>query len=114
MSFGGKTSASLRTIAGLRSRASGTGVIIPPFLYLPVREGAGTGRYAEMRRIPDGRQALIAFTALDRLADGCGLEQPWIVVQTDALGYLKTEQPFDLVLFDPTFADHLTHEGRLL
>ncbi len=88
--------------------------IIPPVLYLPVRLTSVGHQSAEVRTLPDGRRALLAFTALDRLADQCGTEQPWSLVQTDALGSVKDEQPFDVVSFDPVISQHLKADGRLL
>ncbi|GAA3593063.1 hypothetical protein GCM10022198_16170 [Klugiella xanthotipulae] len=57
--------------------------------------------------------ALVASTALDRLAERCGAGQPWILVQTEELGTIKEQQPFDAVSFDPHFSEHLVHNGRL-
>lgn len=88
--------------------------IIPPVLYLPVREIADGQHIAEVRDLPNGRRVLVAYTALDRLAENCGPAQPWILMQTDELGTIKDEQPFDAVSFDPHFSEHLIRNGRLL
>ncbi|QIM19735.1 hypothetical protein G7066_08035 [Leucobacter coleopterorum] len=88
--------------------------MIPPVLYLPIREVAEGQHAAEVRELPDARKALIAYTALDRLAENCGPAQPWILIQTDELGSIKDEQPFDVVNFDPQFSEHLIRNGRLV
>ena len=87
--------------------------IVPPVLYLPMREMPDDGYVAEVRTLPDGRRALIAYTALDRLAEHCGAAQTWALVQTDGLGVIKDQQPFDVVSFDPFFAEHLLRDGKL-
>ncbi len=89
------------------------GVIIPPMLYLPVRIGPEGQQLAEVRETADGRRALLAYTALDRLADQCGFEQPWVLVKIEDLGDIKDEQPFDIVSFDPVISDRLKSEGKL-
>ncbi len=76
------------------------GVIVPPALYLPVVSGAGDQQAAVVRTLVDGRRGLLAYTALDRLADKCGHEQPWVLMMTSELGRLKQQQPFDVVAFD--------------
>lgn len=88
--------------------------MIPPMLYLPTRARADGEQFPEIRELPDGRRALVAFTALDRLAESCGPNQPWIVIPTESLGQVKDVQPFDLVTFDPAFAPHLLGGGRLM
>ncbi|GAA1797901.1 SAV_915 family protein [Leucobacter iarius] len=87
--------------------------VIPPMLYLPIRVSAGGPESFEVRPLPDGRRALLAYTALDRLLDQCGSEQPWAVLQIEALATVMSSQPFDLVSFDPVISAHLVHEGRL-
>jgi hypothetical protein len=74
--------------------------IVPPMLYLPVREHPDGGQYATVRELADGRSALLVYTALDRLADKCGAKQPWMLIATSNLGTVKEVQPFDVVLFD--------------
>ncbi len=55
-------------------------------LYVPVADyGPDSAELTiDFRRMVDGRTALIAFTALDRLIDGCGSAQPWVLVPTPA------------------------------
>ena len=60
--------------------------VIPPVVYLPCRTPGEWGAEVEMRRTKDGRVALLAYTALDRLADCMGPHQPWILCHTDPGG----------------------------
>lgn len=74
---------------------------VPPMLYLPTT-GRGDGRLAEieMRRMHDGRTALLAYTAMDRLLDLCGATQPWALMETARLGELEQTQPYDVIFLD--------------
>lgn len=88
-------------------------VIVPPVLYLPAREHPEGGVYPEVRKLQDGRQALLAYTALDRLAKACGESQPWILVHTAELGDIQERQPYDVVAFDPQLPTQLLAGGRI-
>ena len=74
----------------------------PPVLYLPCVERVvdPADAHVEMRLTRDGRVALLAYSALDRLHDCCGAAQPWIVTPTTALEGLHRIQPFELLLLD--------------
>jgi hypothetical protein len=50
--------------------------------------------------LSDGRLALVAYTALDRLVDGCGRDQPWVVIPAAKLDEIDQHQPYDLILLD--------------
>lgn len=81
--------------------------VIPPVMYLPASPGDGAdGEPAEieMRRLLDGRVALLAYTALDRLADCCGSEQPWVLYKTDQLDELNKVSPYDVIVIDQPLA----------
>lgn len=74
---------------------------VPPVLYLPVRPGSTEEEpEVEMRRLADGRVALLVYTALDRLAACCGPHQPWVLYRTDQLGVLAEQSPYDVVAMD--------------
>lgn len=88
-------------------------VVVPPVLYLPAREHPEGGAYPEIRKLRDGRSALLAYTALDRLADACGSEQAWILVHTSELGDIRARQPYDVVAFDPQLPSALLAGGKL-
>jgi len=74
----------------------------PPVLYLPCVEHVDNPAQARiaMRTTRDGRVALLAYSALDRLHDCCGRNQPWILVPTAGLDGLQKAQPFQLLLLD--------------
>ncbi len=87
--------------------------IVPPVLYLPVRPHPDHGTYPEVRPLKDGRRALLAYTALDRLASACGENQPWVLLHISDLAAIKAEYPFDLVAFDPQLPADLLSGGKI-
>jgi hypothetical protein len=89
-------------------------VIVPPMLYLPVLDDPETGSVAAIRELSDGRLGLLAYTALDRLADACGARQPWMLISTSELGRLKDLQHFDVIAFDIDVPPALRSGDRLL
>ena len=76
--------------------------IIPPIVYLPttVRPGPDGQSGIELRSLPDGRVALLAYTALDRFVDCLGPHQPWGLVHTDRLHEIARSQPYDVIFLD--------------
>lgn len=89
---------------------------LPPALYLPTgpagREAQGAS--IELRRTPDGRTALVAFTALDRLIDCCGEHQPWVLVGTEHLPKVHAATPYDVIVLDSPLPDDLRHSPTLV
>lgn len=88
--------------------------VVPPVLYVPCRaETTESGQpKLDLRKTKDGRTALLVYTALDRLADGAGPNQPWVLVQTPALDELHREQAFDVVYLDlPIPEEHRWNGG---
>lgn len=65
----------------------------------------------ELRRLDDGRVALLAFTALDRLVWGCGAKQPWTLVETARLDEIDRARPFDVVVLDAQVPHQYRHGG---
>lgn len=90
-----------------------TAPLVPPVLYLPVTEHPQGGQHAIVRELSDRRKGLVAYTALDRLAEQCGPNQPWVLIPTAELGRIKAEQPFDLVLFDVHVPANKVVNGRI-
>jgi hypothetical protein len=89
-------------------------VIVPPVLYLPIIDNPDSeGHMAVVRELADGRRGLLAYTALDRLADKCGANQPWMLLMTSELGTIRAEQPFDVVAFDLAVPREQLMDGRL-
>ena len=75
---------------------------MPPVLYVP-RDGADRSDGAvslDYRTTKDGRTALLAYTALDRLVACCGDAHPWIEIETSTLDDIGRQQPYDLILLD--------------
>jgi hypothetical protein len=71
-------------------------------LYLPVsQDSTETTQYVEIRQMSDGRRGLVAFSALDRLTDRLGEDQPWVLMHTDKLPELRAGEPFDVIVMDP-------------
>ena len=87
--------------------------VVPPMLYLPVLEHPEGGEFAAVLELSDKRMGLLAYTALDRLADKCGAGQPWIVMSTSQLGRIKEAQPYDIVLFDFEVPDAMRSGDRI-
>lgn len=84
----------------------------PPFLYLPCTEHVQDpdDLVVEYRTTRDGRTALLAYSALDRLRRCQGAGQPWFVLPTANLSRLQRQRPFDLVLLDVVLPDELRRE----
>ena len=95
-----------------RSRPAPSRYQVPPVLYLPVTAGP-SGNIAEVRPTREGRRALLAYSALDRLLAQCGDGQPWVLVQIADLDGLMAEQPFDLIAFDANIPPGMSENGRL-
>ncbi len=75
--------------------------VVPPVVYLPSTGGSSTyGAEIELRQTRDGRLALLAYTALDRLARCMGPHQPWVLYPTERLGDLDATQPYDVIYLD--------------
>lgn len=74
----------------------------PPFLYIPCMEHVDTGGQAAAvyRTTKDGRTALLVYSALDRLHDCQGDDQPWFGLPLASLQLLHDVRPFDIVYTD--------------
>ena len=64
----------------------------------------------ELRRLRDGRRALLAYTAVDRLVKCMGPNQPWALFLTENLDELAEAQPFDVVMLDQRIPRELWHQ----
>ncbi|MDT0115477.1 hypothetical protein Q9R20_00640 [Microbacterium sp. PRF11] len=101
-------------LGGNRGDTMRRDVIVPPALYLPiVKDPDGRGQLAVVQKLSDGRRGLLAYTALDRLADACGREQPWMLLMTSELDRIRRVQPFDVVAFDLDVPPQSRRGGRL-
>ena len=84
---------------------------LPPVVYLPVATvtGAEQELQVELRRTRDGGRALLAYTALDRLVDCCGPQQPWVVVPTARLDDIGRVVTYEMILLDMPIPQELRH-----
>ncbi|EGE38476.2 hypothetical protein HMPREF0059_01334 [Actinomyces viscosus C505] len=81
---------------------------IPPALYLPSTGVPNAqGPEIELRRMRDGRMALLAYTAVDRLVKCMGPNQPWALLLTENLNDLAEKQPFDVIMLDQRIPQEL-------
>jgi hypothetical protein len=77
-------------------------VVVPPIVYVPCapRRSEDAELTVDLRQTREGKLALLAYTALDRLIDCCGPEQPWAVLPTADLEQVRLATSFDIILFD--------------
>jgi hypothetical protein len=89
---------------------------LPTALYLPtgVQSDEDTGTAIELRRTEDGRTALVAYSTLDRLIDGCGEHQPWVLVSTRYLPKIHQAHPYDLIVLDSPLPQGMRHTSALV
>lgn len=86
---------------------------IPPALYLPSTGASNTGgAKIELRQMRDGRVALLAYTALDRLARCLGPNQPWVLYLTENLDQLEAVQSYDVIYLDTPVPRNLWHQTK--
>ena len=84
---------------------------VPPALYLPstgVPNAQGTE--IELRRLRDGRMALLAYTAVDRLVKCMGPNQQRALLLTENLDEHAEAKPFDGVMLDQRIPRELWHQ----
>lgn len=72
----------------------------PPVVYVPclVDPDTGTER-VHLRTTKDGRTALLAYSALDRLVAGAG-DVPWAVMTVPDLQRVHDTSPYDVLYLD--------------
>jgi hypothetical protein len=89
-------------------------VAFPPVVYVPC-SSVGTGDDSlsvDLRPTRDGRSALLVYSALDRLVNCCGDQQPWVVMPTASLERIREETLFELILLDVGIPDEFRRQGR--
>lgn len=87
---------------------------VPPVLYVPLSTASTQDEQTvEIRELKDGRRALLAYTALDRLLTLAGDRQPWILLRTEDLDKIKRAQPYDVVIFDLEIPEHYRRDGAI-
>ena len=88
--------------------------VVPPMLYVPceVPQQGADDVSLDFRRMRDGRLALFAYTALDRLVRCCGAQQPWVLMPTAKLDTVAEYQPYDVILLDIDIPENNRVKGR--
>jgi hypothetical protein len=86
-----------------------TGVAFPPVVYVPCESTSPVdGEISlDLRRMADGRTALLTYSALDRLVACCGPHQPWILLPAARLDEVDRRVHFDVILLDVAIPEDL-------
>lgn len=85
----------------------------PPVVYVPVRmDSDGVPVDVPLLRLADGRIGLLGYSALDRLVDCLGDDQPWMLADAGVLAAIAEVRPYDLKLLDVAVPEE--HRTRLL
>jgi len=82
--------------------------MLPPYVYLPCAESVSdpVDAVPDLRFLSDGRIALLAYTALDRLVSCCGAAQPWLVVPAHLLSRFREVYSWDVLVLDIEIPEH--------
>lgn len=94
--------------------AATAGHSFPPLVYVPCapKLPGDTELSIDLRKTRDGRMALLVYSALDRLADKAGPNQPWTVMLTRDLEDVRVRTGFDLVLLDMDVPEEFRRAGE--
>lgn len=84
--------------------------MIPPVVYLACGQVENGTFTPDRRSTEDGQVALLVYSALDRLVDCCGPNQPWVVVPTEKLDAIDEYAPYDVILLDNDIPAELRRE----
>lgn len=90
---------------------SGEDVFVPSGRFAPGADVA----VPEVRRLGDGRMALLVYSSLELLVSGCGRAQPWIRIRLagpESLDQLARLADADVVLRDVEIPKDLRHMSR--
>jgi hypothetical protein len=111
-SFDAATGATTPPAVGDQLPDGTTRVVTPPIVYLPCALDED-GQVAEIKmvRLRDGRVALMAYSALDRLARACGEAHPWVLYDTARLEELRAIKPYDAAYLDVGLPSELKLTG---
>lgn len=86
--------------SGWTTHEGDTPLTAPPFLYLPCTAAADGTPELQYRTTRTGQEALITYTTLDQLLEGCGAGQPWTLLTAEQLEEVLREHPVDLIVTD--------------
>lgn len=75
-------------------------VTFPPVVYVPTVAGEDGETRLELSQLADGRIALFAYSAMDRLAQFYRADAPWVLLTVADLQRLREETPYDLIYLD--------------
>jgi hypothetical protein len=70
----------------------------------PMSQGSTQARL-QMRRMQDGRLAVLAYTSLDLLVAGCGPHQGWMAAPAEQLTVLQPLAGFDVIALNVELPD---------
>jgi hypothetical protein len=77
------------------------GASFPPVVYVPCTASDSPDEVSlDLRELSDGRIALLTYSALDRLVDCCGSEQPWVLLPSAKLDEVGRSAHFDVIVLD--------------
>lgn len=74
--------------------------ILPPVVYVPCVLDERNEAHLALREMPDGRRALLVYTALDRLIDMAGEQTPWVLMDWAMLEEAQQVDGFDMIVKD--------------
>jgi len=80
-------------------------------VYVPCEAVDDNEMTISVRQARDGQLALLVYTALDRLVDCCGPDQPWVLMPTGMLDEVDEHVPFDMILFDVKIPEELRRKA---
>jgi hypothetical protein len=73
----------------------------PPVVYVPTTDEPELAvRRVLMHRVEDGRTALYAYSAVDRLRGYYLPDSPWVLCDVATLQRIHDETPYDLLFLD--------------
>ncbi len=85
------------TLAGMTTARA----TFPPVVYVPTVEPVGDDEpRLAMHRTDDGRVALFAYSALDRLVEFYRADSPWVLMTVADLQHAYDAVPYDLLFLD--------------
>lgn len=74
---------------------------LPPVVYVPTTDEPDVAtRRVLMHRVADGRTALYAYSAIDRLHTWYLPDAPWLLCDVAALQRIHDQSPYDLLFLD--------------
>ncbi|MGH3907700.1 MAG: SAV_915 family protein [Pseudonocardiaceae bacterium] len=91
--------------------AGETNPTLPPMVYVPAQRVARDGEaQLELRRLVDGRLVAVTYTTLERLVQGCGERQPWVLLPTPVLERYRDELGIEAVVLDAELLPERRHD----